>query len=636
MNLSFFDQSSESDNLKANLSIFDEDDFENIQVNKANQEKTERNSDQYQGKDKNKNIENKSGKSLRQFYRYKNKIVFKVSDKSQQNYVQSQADKQSNNLFETYIQTSIDNEYKQSNKTIKHSEDPEQAKPLPQTKKKKAVTNDGSSFRHEEFKKRDFLQCLHFISNKTFLGHSQYQILFMFFVFDLIVILGILVFRYRGESQKLLPIPTSIKSKRLIIGNITVQGNYSENFNGIGIFSNNELKFNSSVIIGKSSISKENGIRCSKFISDGILFIGSIIFDYDPPKRQFIIDTQNDTLNIAGHFSASDIYIQDSTELGGLIFTNETCINCITDSTRLPSQLLETDTIYTFKKLNFIPKMQYSMANDDSTFFFGDEISFFCKNNANSNCEKIFSRNLYPVTGENLIKNNFGNHGTIIHAQEFFNNQILRICGQKSDKKTKLLLDEKILFEYKFYPQLAFVIPTFENGEIIQILTTETKIYVYKLNSNNQNEEKIIDCTYGLISKLKAFLNDFGDVVVFAQTEKGVATFRIIPSTFSIDPIKLQFPDLKLFDASNRDGDLIVVAGAKEDGSVWLGRCFDEYCNKIRMIQRKSFQTEKIEFIGVSLNHNDKPTVSLSKGDITQIINCKSFLCEDILDPVWT
>lgn len=617
---------------------------------KADQEKNK--SDSNQKKDsKHENIdfkkhENMSGKSLRQFYRYKNKIVFKESEPNKKSdETQSQADEQSNKLFDTYIKEGTKNrEYFESNKPIKHSEDPEQEKTKTQQKKKKTTTIDGSSFRHEEFKKRDFFHSLRCISNKTFLGHSQCQILLMFIVFDLVVILGILVFHFRGDAQKLLPIPTSIKSKQLTIGNIIIKGASSNDLRDNGIISDIELNFNSSLIIGKSRMSQEEGVTCNKFISDGSLNIGNIIFDHNPSEKKIIIDTKNETLILSGHFNAGDVYIQNSSEFGGLIFINETCINCVTDFTRLTSELLETNNYqFSFKKLNLVPKLQLSMINDDSVLIFGDELSYAClnDNNLNSSCYKIISKDLYPVTAENFIKNNIANYGYIIHAQEFFNNQIISICKNKKDRKAVLLIDDKLLFEYNFYPEQAFIVPTLENSEIIQILTTGNKIYIYKLdsifNSNDilHNSEKIIDSTYGKIFKLEAFLNYFGDIIVFAQTEKGVISFSIFPSVFNITSLELRFPDFKLFDAANRDGDNIIIAGAKEDGNVLLGRCLDNYCEKIKMFQKKPFLTDEIEFIGISLNENDKPTVSLSKEGMTMIINCNSFLCEDISNSVW-
>lgn len=623
--------------------------FQDIDKYKKKRSEAKRELNQNQ-KDEFKHTEdNASGRSLRQFYRYKNKVAFQEAPSEKEkstNQPDSKYQSQSTKLFQTYFSNNPENqEYKKSNKIIKHSEDPEQQATQASRKKKKAAASDGSSFRHEEFKKHD--RCIHCrcISNKTFLGHSQYQILLMFIVFDLVVILGILVFHFRGDTQRLLPIPTSIKSKQLTIGNIIIRGASSDNLKDIGIISNIELSFNSSIIIGNSSISKEDGVRCNKFISNGSLNIGSISFDYNPEQKQFIIDTKNETLNVAGHLSAGDVFIQNTSEFGGLFFTNEACINCVTDSTQLTSQLLESnDNHYSIKKFNFLPKLQLSIPNTDSTLIFGETISFICINNDdNSICQEVLSKNLYPVTAEHMIQNHIENFGIIMHAQEYFDEKILRICKDENNKKATFLIDEQILFEYNIYPQQAFIIPTFENGKIIQLLTTEDRIYIYKsdsiiINSFDQiihNEEKIINSDYGHISKIKAFLNDFGDIVVFAQTEKGISTFRIYSSNFTITPLKLQFPNLKKFDAANCDGDLIVVAGANENGSVFLGRCFDDYCQKIKMIQKKHFQTEKIEFIGISLNDDNKPVLSLSRGDETLIIHCKSFLCEDIRKPVW-
>lgn len=617
-------------------------DFEDLSDEITNKETDEGTNKEYHDT----NIEDVGyASSLRQFYRYKNKIAFKpIETDERKNKEQSQADYQATTIYDTYLSKDpIDIEYYRSHKSIQHSEDPEQEVPPPIHKKKKTSLVDGSSFRQEEFKKYDrWLRC-HCISNKTFLGHSQYQILLMFLVFDFVVILGILIFHFRGTAQKLLPIPTSIESKKLTIGNIIINGDMFNKEVDVGITSTTELKFNSSINIGESTISKEHGTKCARFILNGSINIGDIVFNYDNSENKFIIDTKNETLNIAGHLNAGDVFVQNGSQFGGLVFSNDKCINCITDSTRLSARILDDNDQEITNKINIVPKFQYSMANDDLTLIFGDEISFVCSNNDEKpNCKEISTPNLFPVSSDHFIQKQMNQNCTVLHAQEFYQNKILRICQKQDTKKASLLIEDKILYEYSIIPQQAFLIPTFEDGKIIQILTTEDKIHIYKsdslFNINNEkihNEEKIIDSNYGCISKLKAFLNDFGDIIVFAQTLKGVLTFRILTSNFSVTPPQLQFPSLIKFDATSRDGDLILIAGASEGGSVSLGRCFDDYCEKIKLVQRKNLNTDKIEFIGISLNNDNKPTISISREGKTIILNCQSFMCEDIKSPVW-
>ncbi|OHT03406.1 hypothetical protein TRFO_06617 [Tritrichomonas foetus] len=478
-------------------------------------------------------------KSLRQFFRYKNEVRFQKKEDD------------SVKFNDANVGRILDfPQYKDSRKTIRHTKDPLQNVIQFDGNNKRSREKEYSSFRNEIFVEKKWL-CFNWkcISNRTFIGHSQMQVIYMLIVLDLLTLLGILVFHFRGDVLKLNTTSSLFSSKIFNINNYSISNE--------GFSSTTKFIFNSTLVFNETILNQTNGANCKNLIATGSVLLGDILINYNNQSSSYNITTADNKLNIAGHLHFEDsAEIDGNCVIGGLIFNQTHCFNCNFDSMNT-AKTLSNNKVQSLNVIK-VPKYFYSSLDGQSILVSQNQICI------DEKCHYLMKENSILLFEDYLIPENFGTYGKVLFAL-FYDDQIIRICD--NGIQTFLLNNHEILYTYHDFskeshkvPELSYLVSTLDN-EIYQMFVFNDLIHIFSINGTKVE----VHCQFGQIFKMKALLNDINEIVVFLQTGKGIATFRI-GTEMTISEILLQFPDFYTFDVAIRDFDLIFMVGAKLDG----------------------------------------------------------------------